>query len=253
MIWDPDSYNKFQGERERPFEDLFDLLIVRPGLRVIDLGCGTGRLTRLLADRLPESDVLGIDSSARMLAAAREFERPGLRFELRSIEDVAGKWDLVFSHAAIQWLDDHVELIPRLFGLLRTGGQLAVQIPDNYGSPGHQLIVETAREASFAEALRGWSRKPSNLSIERYAELLYAHCGEEFTVLAKIYPLILSDADALLDWSSGTALLPYLERLPASLQPAFQEAYRRRLWEFYPKGPIFYPFRRILFAGTRRF
>ncbi len=252
MPWNPDSYNKFQHERELPFEDLFRLLNVRSGLQVIDLGCGTGRLTRQLADRLPDSAVLDIDSSAQMLAAARGLKRPGLRFESRSIQEAAGEWDLVFSHAALQWLDNHVQLIPRLFALVRPGGQLAIQIPDNYGSPAHQMIVETARAAPFVQALGGWSRTPPNLSIERYAELLHAYCGEAFTVFAKIYPVILADADALLDWSAGTALLPYLERLPEALRASFKESYRRRLWEFYPAGPIFSPFRRILFAGTRR-
>ncbi len=252
MTWDPDAYNRFQREREQPFEDLFGLLRVRSGLRVIDLGCGTGRLTRQLADQLPDSDVLGIDASPQMLAAARELERPGMRFELRSIEDASGEWDVVLSHAAIQWLDDHVHLIPGLFALVRPGGQLAVQIPDNYDSPGHRMIMETAADAPFHGALGGWSRKPPNLSIERYAELLYAYCGENFTVFARIYPVVLRDADALLDWSAGTALLPYLERLPADIRQSFKESCRRRLWDYYPAGPIFYPFRRILFAGTRR-
>ncbi len=252
MTWDPDSYNKFQREREQPFEDLCALLHVHSGLRVIDLGCGTGRLTRRLADRLPDSEVLGIDSSPQMLAAAHALERPGLRFELRSIEDATGEWDIVFSHAAIQWLDDHAALIPRLFALVRPGGQLAVQIPDNYDSPGHRMLADTVHEQVFSRALRGWSRTHPNLSIERYAEVLHHHCGEDFTVFAKIYPVILKDADALFDWSAGTAMLPYVERLPADLADSFKASYRRRLWEFYPEGPIFYPYRRILFAGTRR-
>src|SRR5512140_711586 len=119
MPWDPETYNKFQHEREQPFEDLFRLLTVRSGLQVIDLGCGTGRITRQLADRLPDSDVLGVDSSPQMLASASELERRGLRFELKGIEAVQGTWDVVFSHAAIQWLDDHVHLVPRLFSLVR--------------------------------------------------------------------------------------------------------------------------------------
>src|SRR5258706_14521219 len=103
MPWDPAQYRKFESERFAPFDDLLAMLAIRPGMRVIDLGCGTGDLTARLAERLPESDVLGIDSSASMLAEAGRHAHPGLRFERREIEAIAGAtgdrgWDLVFSH-----------------------------------------------------------------------------------------------------------------------------------------------------------
>ena len=251
MTWNPDIYNKFRSERALPFEDLFRLINVQEGLRVLDLGCGTGQLTSELAERLPHSDVLGIDSSPEMLAAAKELERPGLHFELRSIETMDGSWDLVFSHAVIQWLDDHPHLIHRLFSLVKIGGQLAVQLPDNHDSLPHRLIKETARLQPFSEALGGWLRTAPNLQIEEYAELLYAHCKEEFTIFVKIYPVVLNDASALLEWHAGTALLPYLQRLPEQLREQFLESYRKALQHHYPEQPVFYPFRRILFAGTR--
>ncbi len=250
-MWNPQTYSRFKEPREQPFEDLFRLLHVRPGLQVIDLGCGPGELTSKLATQLPESNVLGIDSSEKMLASARELDRPGLHFELQSIESVEGQWDLVFSHAVIQWLEDHADLIHRLFSLVRIGGQLAVQLPDNHDSLPHRLIRETAEEQPFLQALGGWTRKAPNLQIEQYAELLYAHCAADFTIFAKIYPVILEDADAMLDWNTGTALLPYLQRLPKALHDAFRESYRARLRQSYPGSPLFYPFRRILFAGTR--
>jgi trans-aconitate 2-methyltransferase len=251
MTWDPATYNKFKTERALPFEDLFHLLNVQDGLRVLDLGCGTGQLTAELAERLPHSDVLGIDSSAEMLAAAKQLERPRLRFELQPIETVVGSWDLVFSHAVIQWLDDHPSLMHKLFSLVKIGGQLAVQLPDNHDSLPHRLIKETARQQPFSEALGGWARTAPNLQIEEYAELLYAHCKEDFTIFIKIYPVILKDAGALLEWHAGTALLPYLERLPEELREPFLESYRSALQEHYPQQPVFYPFRRILFAGMR--
>src|SRR5512143_2095886 len=122
MPWDPERYHQFQRERFAPFEDLLRLVQIRPGLRVVDLGCGTGELTRRLADALPDSTVLGLDASAEMLRRAAEQIRPGLRFELGTIEAVEGSWDLVFSHAAIQWVPDHEFLVPRLLSLVAPGG-----------------------------------------------------------------------------------------------------------------------------------
>src|SRR5438046_7192076 len=106
MPWNPDTYQKFQSERAAPFEDLVALIKIREGLQVVDLGCGTGELTRKLADRLPASDVTGIDNSPEMLAKANEHSRPGLCFEQGDIETVSGDWNLIFSHAAIHWVED---------------------------------------------------------------------------------------------------------------------------------------------------
>src|SRR5215475_6304860 len=99
MPWNPDRYHKFQAERFAPFDDLMALIECRENLSVIDLGCGTGELTRRLADALPNSDVIGIDSSAEMLARAASQVRPGLRFAQQNIEEIEGQYDLVFSHA----------------------------------------------------------------------------------------------------------------------------------------------------------
>jgi trans-aconitate 2-methyltransferase len=251
MPWNPERYQQFQKERSAPFDDLLQLVKRREGLRVIDLGCGTGELTRRLAGALPGSDVLGLDSSPEMLAKAEQHTRPGLRFELGTIEAAAGVWDLIFSNAAIHWVDDHQALIPRLFSLLRPGGQLVVQLPSNYSHPAHTLIIETVREEPFAQALNGWVRTIPVLSIEEYAALLYAQGAEEITVFEKIYPHVLQDADALVDWVSGTALVPYFERFSEEMKQRFLERYRQKLRQRFPSRPVFYGFRRTLFAATR--
>lgn len=251
MPWDPDCYHKFRSERFAPFEDLMGLIKVREGLQVIDLGCGTGELTGQLAEALPGSTVVGIDNSPEMLERAEEFARPGLIFEQGSIETVGGEWDLVFSHAAIQWVDDHYALIARLLALVRAGGQLAVQTPSNHGHVTHRLITQIAGEEPFRSALDGWVRLSPVLQVDAYAELLYKHGGRELTVFEKVYPHVLDGPDALADWTSGTALVPYFERLPEDLRELFMQTYRERLRALYPDGPLFYGFRRTLFAAMR--
>jgi len=248
--WDPDRYLRFRQQRFQPFEDLLALITVRPGLRVVDLGCGTGELTRRLADALPESEVVGIDSSAEMLARAGAVTRPGLRFEPGLIEDIGGTWDLIFSHAAIQWVDDHSRLVPRLMALLAPGGQVAIQLPANHEHPSQRLARDTARSEPFGIALDGWIRDPQALAVEAYAELLYAGGGSEITALAKVYPHVLEDAGAIADWMRGTALVPYLERLPDELHDRFLEEYGKRLAERFPGRPVFFGFKRILFAAS---
>lgn len=249
MPWNPDLYRQFEKERSAPFDDLMRLLEYRDGLEVIDLGCGTGELTRRLADALPDSKVLGVDSSPEMLAKAKAHVGPGLHFELGQIETVTGQWDLVFSNAAIHWVDDHWSLIPHLLGMVRVGGQLVVQLPSNHNSFAHTAISEIAAESPFREALDGWTRHSPVLPLEQYADLLYANGGRNLTVFEKVYPHVLENADAVRDWTRGTALVPYLERLPESLHTPFLERYTERLRTKWPGSPVFYGFRRILFAA----
>ncbi len=251
MPWDPKRYEQFKAERYQPFEDLVGLTNVRDGLSVIDLGCGTGELTSRLAEALPGSDVLGVDSSPQMLEAASKLAREGLRFALCPIEDVKGEFDLIFSNAALQWVEEHDSLFAHLLSQLRPGGQLVVQMPSNFGHDTHTIILEVAASEPFREGLGGFAWDPQVLSIEAYAALLFANGASDITCFEKVYPHVLPDADALADWMSGTALVPYMERLPEELQQPFMERYRERLRERFPASPTFFGFRRTLLAATR--
>ena len=251
MPWNPDQYAKFQAERFAPFDDALSLVERRPGLSVIDLGCGTGELTAKLGRALEGSEVLGIDSSEPMLERARKLAGPRLRFERGTIEDARGSFDLVFSHAAIQWVDDHARLVPRLLSMVKPGGQLVVQLPSNHGHDTHVLIRTLAAEEPFVTALAGYTRASPVLGIDEYALLLHRAGAASLTVFEKVYPHLLEGADALAEWTKGTALVPYFERLPASMHNAFMDRYRARLAERWPERPVFYGFRRTLFAASR--
>src|SRR5262245_3543449 len=137
--WKPEQYTRFQNERSQPFFDLMALVEPKPSMRVIDLGCGTGELTRLLHDRLQASSTLGIDSSGAMLAKSGAFADNGLRFEQGDIGDFTADhaFDLIFSNAALHWLPKHESLLQQLTAALAPGGQLAVQVPANDDHPTH--------------------------------------------------------------------------------------------------------------------
>jgi trans-aconitate 2-methyltransferase len=250
MPWDPKQYHKFQAERSAPFFDLLALVDVRPHLKVVDLGCGTGELTQHLAEKLPDSDVTGLDSSVQMLETARTLAGPRLHFEHGDQAQISGQWDLIFSNAALHWSENHAELIPRLFETLRPGGQIAVQLPSNHNHISHQVYREAANEEPFRSVLKGFQRYAPVLSIDEYARLFFARGAEHIVVFEKVYPHVLEDADAVVEWISGTALVPYFERL-GNHKEEFIEVLRAKMRVALPETPVFYPFRRTLFSARK--
>lgn len=250
MPWDPKQYHKFQAERSAPFFDLLALVEKRPNLNIVDLGCGTGELTRQLADALPNSTVTGLDSSSQMLEKAAAFASSSLYFEQGNQSELMGEWDLIFSNAALQWSENHAELIPRLYRRLAPGGQIAVQVPSNHNHISHQIYRETASEEPFKSILKGFQRHAPVLSIDDYAHLLFECGAEDIIVFEKIYPHILEDSDAVVEWISGTALVPYFERL-GEHKEEFVDALRAKMRAALPDRPVFYPFRRTLFSAGK--
>src|SRR6266498_1361864 len=250
MPWDPNQYHKFQAQRSAPFYDLLALIDVHPNLKVVDLGCGTGELTRQLADSLPNSDVTGIDSSPQMLDKAASFSTPSLHFEEGEQSQLSGAWDLIFSNAALHWSENHAELIPSLYGNLASGGQLAVQVPSNFGHISHQIIRETASEEPFQSILQGFLRHAPVLSIDQYAQILFDCGAQTIIVFEKVYAHVLEDSDAVVEWISGTACVPYFERL-GEHKDSFIQAIKAKMKKALPQLPVFYPFRRTLFSALK--
>lgn len=249
MAWNPQKYNKFKTERFAPFYDLQALIEVKTGIEVIDLGCGTGELTGKLADYLPDAQVTGIDSSAEMLNDASAFSRQNLQFKQTTIEDqlnTGQKWDLVFSNAAIQWVEDHETLLPRIIQTIKPQGQLAIQIPAQNTNALNQILFELAQEQPYSNSLKDWKRISPVLGTHDYAQLLFENGSKSMTVYEKIYPLVAADTNELFEWISGTALIPYLERLQGKIKEDFLAEFKKRIDQRFPKKPVLYPFKRII-------
>ncbi|MCS4301985.1 methyltransferase domain-containing protein [Chryseobacterium sp. BIGb0232] len=252
MAWNPEIYDQFKEERSAPFFDLLKLVESRTGISVIDLGCGTGELTSKLLDYLEDSKVLGIDSSEEMLEKAAQFKTSRLNFEKRSIEEqlhLGDTYDLIISNAAIQWCSNHKELFPRIISKIKEGGQLAVQIPSNHEYVVHQLLRKIAGAEPYKSAYDGWEREYTVLSIEDYARILFNNKGREITVYEKVFPHVLENAEAVFTWASGTAMLPYIERLPDEMKEQFKNDYKQQLQNTFPESPVFYPFKRTFISA----
>jgi trans-aconitate 2-methyltransferase len=251
--WDPKQYERFADERSQPFYDLLALVEQAPGMRVVDLGCGTGRLTQVLHRRLGATSTLGVDSAERMLAEAGALAGDGLAFARGEIERFGGgPFDLVFSNAALHWVEDHPALLARLRDLLAPDGQLAVQVPANFDGPAHVVAAEVASEPPFAEALGGYTLRAPVLDPESYARLLHRLGFRRQRVRLEVYAHLLAAPGEVVEWVKGTLLTDYQRRMPATLYPRFVDAYRERLLpRLGEERPFLFPFKRILLWARR--
>ncbi len=251
--WDPDRYARFRDERRAPFQDLLALVEPRPGMRIVDLGCGSGELTRLAHERLGARETLGVDSSAAMLERARPLAGSGLSFARGDAGAFDGRgFDLVLSNAALHWVPDHAALFPRLAACLADGGQLAVQVPANEAHPSHAVAREVAGEPPFREALGGHVRESPVLAPEAYAHLLHRLGFPARRVRVEVYGHPLASRDEVVEWVKGTLLTDYERRLAPEAYAAFLARYRERLRAELPdERPFLYTYRRV-FLWARR-
>jgi len=252
--WDPEQYERFGVQRTQPFYDLLALVRSRPGMRVVDLGCGTGGLTQVLHRRFAAAETMGIDNSPAMLAKSGAFVEEGLRFERADIRDLAPdhRYDLIFSNAALQWVPNHKELLYRLTASLAANGQLAVQVPANDDHPSHVVAAEVAGEEPFREVLGGYTRRNHVLEPEGYAILLDRLGFRDQHVRLQVYGHRLGSREEVVEWVKGSLLTDYRGRMPAEPYQRFLDRYRERLIpQLEDTRPYFYPFKRILMWAQR--
>lgn len=254
MPWNPDIYNQFKNIRYQPFFDLMNLISSENLKKAIDVGCGTGEQTHILSEKFEHAEFLGIDSSAEMLAEAVQFQNENLRFIKMPVEDLIRtdeKYDLIFSNAALQWSDDHQVLFPELLSLLSENGQFAVQIPVQSENILNKILFQLASEEPFRTQLGSWNRVSPVLSIDEYAQILFDAGLKDLNISVKVYPIIADDYEKLYQFISGSALIPYVEKLDEVDKEKFITEYKKRISEQFNSFPAIYAFKRLLLYGRK--
>jgi trans-aconitate 2-methyltransferase len=253
--WNSDLYLKFARERTQPAIDLAARIAIEAPARVIDLGCGPGNSTAVLARRWPGARLTGLDNSAAMLAGARQ-ALPRCTW----LEGDIGTWeadepfDVVFSNAALQWVPDHAVTFARLLAAVAPGGALAVQVPGNFDAPPHRLMRELASAAEwrteFRHPPREWFAHPAEFYYD-----LYAPRAKNLELWTTEYLHVLDGVDGIVEWYRGTGLRPWLDALPGeAARSRFLADYRARLLPYFPPradGRVLFPFRRLFVIAYR--
>src|SRR5262245_58267493 len=256
-MWDPGQYERFAGERGRPFFELVGRVCAEDPALVVDLGCGTGRLTATLLRRWPSASVEGIDSSAEMIAEAARAAEPGrLRFSVGDLRDWRPAWpvDVLVANASVHWVPEHPALLARWVGDLAPGGWLAFQVPGNDESPSHVLLSELRRSPRWRERVGEGPGGHRVLEPAEYLERL-AGLGCSVDAWETTYLHVLTGPDPVLEWVKGTTLRPVLRALGAGPdREAFLAEYAALLREAYPARPFgtVLPFRRLFVVARRQ-
>ena len=252
--WSPAQYLKFADERSRPARDLLAAVPLSGVRCAVDIGCGPGNSTELLVERFPGAEVVGLDSSPEMLAAARE-RLPGVRFVAADVATWVPEEpvDLLYANATFQWVPDHRTVLKRLFAALPVGGVLAIQMPDNLAEPSHALMRAVASQAPWAAKFtQPIVREPIGTPADYY-DLLRPDAGR-IDVWHTLYNHPLKDAAAIVEMVRSTGLRPYLARLDADQQPQFLARYQAKLAEAYPplgRGGVLFRFPRLFIVAVR--
>jgi len=254
MTWSATQYTLFENERTRPVRDLLAAVPLGEAASAIDLGCGPGNSTQLLAERFPGAHVTGLDSAADMLAAARA-RLPGIAFERADISrwDPPQRYDVILANASLQWVPDHDSLYPRLAGRLAPGGCLAVQTPDNAREPAHLLLEEVAADERWAARLSGAKRLERH-DAQWYYTLLKPHCARVDVWRTTYYHALAGGSAAVVEWFKGSSLRPFLDLLDAGQQALFLERYTAAIAQAYPPladGTVLLPFPRLFLVASQ--
>jgi trans-aconitate 2-methyltransferase len=260
--WSAAQYVTFEDERTRPVRDLLAAVPSQDVRVAVDIGCGPGNSTDVLAARFPQAMVSGIDSSADMIAAARK-RLPRFRFELIDLArwidiDAAGTpgpVDLILANAVLHWVPDHATLFPALIAKLAQRGTLAVQLPDNLDEPAQRSMREVAEAGPWRWKLAdaAATRVPI-ASADWYYNLLRPRCVAVDIWRTTYYHVLSGGERAIVEWFKGSGLRPFLAPLEEGEREAYLARYTAAVKGAYPSfsdGTVLLPFPRLFIVATR--
>ena len=252
--WNPNLYMKYANERTQPAIDLIARIHLTTPDRIIDIGCGPGNSTNALKTRWPDADLTGLDSSAAMIEQAG-INYPDIKWicadaadDLRSL----GKYDLVFSNAALQWLPDQDIVLRNLYGLLNSGGVLAVQVPNTVNMPLRIELKKLADSEKWKDRFRNFDTTHAVNQAGYYYDIL-SRLSSEIYLWQTDYYHVMDSHDDIIKWYSSTGLRPYLDILTEEEITHFLYDYKKLLEASYEtsssNGKILFPFTRIFFTA----
>ncbi|KUO64498.1 MAG: hypothetical protein APF84_10415 [Gracilibacter sp. BRH_c7a] len=253
--WDPNLYLKFENERTQPVKDLiFHIKKENPG-RIIDIGCGPGNSTNELKKRWGKAHIIGLDNSKTMLDKANS-DYPYLdwvQYDARGDLSFLGKFDIVFSNAAIQWMADQKSLLEKLFAMLHDNGLLAVQLPNPTYMPINIAVLDTAEDERWQDRFKDIDDGLICNELSYYYNAL-SPLTKDIELWETYYYHVVPGHEAIIDWYKSTGMKPFLARLDESEKDEFAQEVLSKIQTEYKTqedGNVLFPFRRLFFIAHK--
>ncbi len=219
--WNATTYHRVSGPQLAWGQAVLDRLPLRGDELVLDVGCGTGRLTTLLLDRLPHGRAIGLDFSANMLATARRELPAGQRDRARFVHaDAAAlpfreRADAIFSTATFHWVLDHRLLFRSLFRALKPGGRLVAQCG---GGPNlhrhHERAVALMTSPDYASYFASWVEPWEFADAETTRARLLVAGFEDIVTRVTAAPVVQPTRAAFVEFVTNVIVRPHLACLP---------------------------------------
>ena len=222
--WDAESYHRLSDPQRSWGLTVLDRLAPASGERILDIGCGTARLTSGLIARVPSARVAGVDRSWTMLREARRRALPGIGFvQAEALRlPFMPVFDAVFSTATFHWVREHRPLFAEIHRVLRPGGRLVSQAG---GGPNLARLYErsaaAARQPEFVPYFEGWEEPWTFASVDDTRMLMKEVRFTDIEVWLEPTPTTFPDETAFGEFVSTVCLRHHLDRLPSELRPEY--------------------------------
>jgi len=256
MRWDAEKYDSAHAPQIDVGRKLIEMANVKADDSILDIGCGTGRLTLELARLAHKGTVVGIDASEEMLNKARKVLSSADNIVIMNIPAQEMKFkndfDVVYSNSALQWIKEQEDVIALSYKALRKNGRIAIQLPakdfcwamtDNIQS----AISALGLESKFKKMESPW-RFPLKEEIEAALkdtgfQNVNAYCRED--------TLLFDSINEVHDWGESAALRPYLALLSKNKQERFRYAFAMGFENYRTEKGIEFGFKRLFAFGEK--
>lgn len=254
--WKPSLYLAFGKERTQPAIDLVMKINSDNPMRIIDIGCGPGNSTHVLKNRWPNAEIIGLDSSQAMIEQARENYNDinWVCADASSNLSTFGKFDIVFSNAAIQWIPNQHELLQAMFNILNKNGVMAVQVPNTTNMPVHVELQKMIATEKWKKHFTSLSSVYSVKSTSFYYDILCSFT-DKVDLWETDYYHVMNNHEDIVKWYSSTGLRVYLDCLTdENTKKEFLNDFECNLKKAYPvqkSDKVLFPFTRIFFIAYK--
>ncbi len=257
MRWDAEKYDSTKAPQIDAGRELIAMACIRESDSILDIGCGTGKLTIELANRAPRGHVTGIDPSEEMLekatAVSRDFENVRLiRVSAQSM-DFTERFDLAFSNSSLQWVREQRRATGLIYRSLRKGGRIAFQLPaKNFCKEFFEYSRNAIACLGFERFFLGWEAPWYLPSEEQYRTILTDAGFRKVRVSCRDYRIVFASVNEVVTWWSSAGLRPYLAALPGREQEYFNYAVAMNFENNRTERGIEFDFRRLFAFAEKR-